>query len=67
MYYCEPLHMDKQEKSNQLEPIDNCSVLIQDVVWKTCQEQWTIGMRDGIGSGKPVLVAHHNDNDVSTW
>ena len=36
-----PLHMGKQRLHDQQEPIYNSSVLMQDVAWKTCWEQWT--------------------------
>ena len=32
---CGSLHMDPQRKDDQLEPIYNSSVPIQDVAWKT--------------------------------
>ena len=35
MYSCGLLHMDKQRLDDRLEPIYNCSVLIQDVAWRT--------------------------------
>ena len=44
-------------------PIYNSSILIQDVAWKTYQEQWMIGMSGRRGSGKSVQVAHHDDDD----
>ena len=34
--------MDKQRQDNNLEPIYNSSVPIQDVAWKTSWERWTI-------------------------
>ena len=37
-----PLHMDEQKRDDQLEPIYNSSVPIQDVALKTPREQWTI-------------------------
>ena len=43
MYSYRPLHTDEQGLGDQLEPNFNCSVLIQDVVWKTYRERWTIG------------------------
>ena len=50
--------MDEQVLGDQLEPIYNSSVLIQDVAWKTCQKWWTIETNDGRGSGKSMLAAH---------
>ena len=63
MYSREPPHMDAQRLDNQLEPIDGSSVLMQDVAWKTCREQWTIETGDERGSGKSVLAARHDDDD----
>ena len=42
MYSRRPLHMDKQRLDDQLEPMFNSSVSIQDVTWKICRERWTI-------------------------
>ena len=63
--WCTPVDPlpDEQEQDDQLEPIYNSSVLIQDVAWKTCRERWTIGTRGRWGSGKPVLAACHDDDD----
>ena len=49
--------MDKQKQDNQLEPIYNSSVLIQDVAWKTSWEQWMIETGGERGSGGSVLAA----------
>ena len=49
-----PLHTDEHELGDQLEPIYNSSVLIEDAVWKTCRERWTIGTSGGRGSRKSV-------------
>ena len=43
------------------QPLYNSFELIQDVAWKTYQEQWSIGMNGRRGSGKSVLVACHDD------
>ena len=59
----EPPHMDEQRLDNQLEPIYNSSVPIQDVAWKICRERWTIGMGEERGSGKSVLVVRYDDDD----
>ena len=56
--------MDVQGYGDQLEPIYNRSVLIQDVAWKTCREQWTVGTSGERGSGKSVLAARHDDDDM---
>ena len=58
--------MDEQRQDNQLEPIYNNSVAIQDVAWKTSQELWTIEMGGERGSRRSVLaVRHDDDNDES--
>ena len=49
--------MDKQSQYDQLEPIYNSSVPIQDITWKTSQEQWTIGMGGERGPGRSLLAA----------
>ena len=63
MYSGGPLHMDEQKLDDQLEPIYNNSVLIQDVAWKTYWEWWTIEMNGKRGSGKSVLAAQHDDDE----
>ena len=55
-YSCGPLHMDEQRQDDLLEPTYNSSVLIQDVVLKTYQEQCTIEKDGGRGSGRLMLV-----------
>ena len=35
--------MDEQRQYDELEPIYNSSVLIQDIDFKTYRERWTIG------------------------
>ena len=55
--------MDKQRQDNQLEPIYNSSVLIQDIARKTSLEQWMIEMGDERGSGRSVLPVRHDDDD----
>ena len=57
--------MDEQKLDDQLEPIYSSSVPIQDVAWKTCRKRWT---RDTCGerwSGKPMLAARDDDDDVN--
>ena len=61
MYSCEPPHTDEQRMDDQLELIYSSSVWIQDVVWKTCEEQWTIETGGERGPGKSVLAAHDDD------
>ena len=41
-YSCEPLHMDEQRQDDQLEPIYNSSVPIQNITLKSSRERWTI-------------------------
>ena len=55
--------MDEQKQDDQLEPIYNNSVLIQDIALKTSRERWTIETGNERGSGKSVLSAWHNDDD----
>ena len=50
---CGPLHMDEQRQDDQLEPIYNSSVPIQDIALKTSQERWTIETGRERGSGRP--------------
>ena len=66
MYYCGPLLPDEQWLGDQIEPIFNSFVPIQDVAWKTCREQWTIETSGKKKSGKSVLAAWHN-NDIQSW
>ena len=63
MYSCGPLHMDKQRLDEQLEPTYNNSVPIQDVAWKTSQEQWMIEMGGKRGSRRSMLAVRHDDDD----
>ena len=62
-YSCEPLHKDEQRQDEQLEPIYNSSVEIQDVALKTYRERWTIETSGRNGSGRSVLVVWHDDDD----
>ena len=52
------LHMNKQKLDDQLEPIYNSSVPIQDIALKTYREWWTIEMGGERGS-----VRHDDDDD----
>ncbi len=54
--------MDEQGQNDQLEPIYNSSVTMQDVALKTSPERWTIEMGDEKGSGNSVLAARHDDD-----
>ena len=64
MYSCGPLNMDEQRQDDQLEPIYNSSVSIQDVAWKTSLERWTIEADGERGLGRSVLAARHDGDDV---
>ena len=63
MYFCVPLHMDEKSLDDQLEPLYNSSVPIQDVAWKTSWEGWAIETGGERGSGKSMLVAQYDDDD----
>ena len=56
MYSSGPLHMDDQRLGDQLVPIYNSSVSIQDIAWKIFRERWTIETAGDRGSGKSVLA-----------
>ena len=47
---------------DQLEPMYNSSVLIQDIALKTFRERWTIETNGKRGSGKSVVAARDDDN-----
>ena len=55
--------MDEQRSDDQLEPIYNSSVPIQDIIWKTSREQWMIETGSERVSGRSVLAARHDDDD----
>ena len=57
--------MGKQKQDDQLEPIYNSSVPIQDVALKTYQEQWMMEIGDERGSGSSMLAAQHDDDECS--
>ena len=54
--------MNEQILDDQLEPIYNSSVPIQDIAWKSSREQWTSETGGRRGSGRSVLAVQH-DND----
>ena len=54
--------MDEQRQDDQLEPIYNSSVPIQDVALKTPREQWTIETVGEKRSGKSVLAVRYDDD-----
>ena len=55
--------MDEQRQDDQLEPIYNSSVAIQDIALKTSREQWMIETGGERGSGRSVLAVQHDDDD----
>ena len=55
--------MDEQKQDDQLEPIYNNSMPIQDIAWKTSRERWTIETSVERGSGRSMLAAQHDDDD----
>ena len=55
--------MDEQRQNDQLEPIYNSSVQIQDIVLKTYWERWKIDIRDGRGSERSMLAVRRDDDD----
>ena len=63
-YSCGPLHIDEQRQNDQQESIYNSSVPIQDIALKTSQERWTIETHGKRGSGRSVLVARHDDDEL---
>ena len=56
--------MDEQRKNNQLEPIYNSSVPIQDVALKTYQKRWMIETCGEKGLGISMPMAQHDDDDI---
>ena len=57
--------MDEQRQDDQLEPIYNSSVSIQDIALRTSQEQWTIETGGERGSERSVLAARLDDDETS--
>ena len=53
--------MGEQKQDDQLEPLNNSSVPIQNVAWKTFWDRWTIETGGERGSGSSVLTVWHND------
>ena len=51
------------EHDDQLEPIYNSSVPIQDVALKTYRKRWTIEKGGEKGSEISVLATRHDDDD----
>ena len=59
-YSCGTLLINEQRQDNQLEPIYNSSVPIQDIALKTYRERWMIEIGGGEGQGDPRW---HDDDD----
>ena len=55
--------MDEETLDDQLEPIHNSSVPIQNVAWKNSRERWTIETGGERGSGRSMLAVQHHDDD----
>ena len=63
-YFGGPFYVDEQRQDDQLEPIYNSSVPIQDILPGTSSgERWTIETGGGRGSGRCVLAARHDDDN----
>ena len=56
--------MDEQSQDDQLEPMYNSSVSIQDIALKTSWEQWTIEMGGERGSWRSMLAVRHDDDEL---
>ena len=54
--------MDEQRQDEQLEPIYNSSMTIQDMGLKTPREQWTIETGGERVSRKYLRAARHDDD-----
>ena len=59
--------MEEQRQDDQLEPIYNSSVAIQDVALKTYRERWAIGTGGGRGSGRFVLATRYDDDECDSF
>ena len=55
--------MDEQRQDDQLEPIYNSSMTIQDIALKTSWEQWMTETGGKRGPGRSVLAVQHDDED----
>ena len=55
--------MEEQKQDDQLEPIYNNSVPIQDVASKTYRERWTIETSGESRPERSVLEVQHDDDD----
>ena len=65
MYSYGPPHMAVQKQDDQLELTYSNYVRTQDVTLKTCRRRWVIGRSGERGSGISVLVARHDDDDLT--
>ena len=54
--------MDKQRQDDQLVPTYNSSVPIRNVALKTYRKRWMIEKSSRRGSGRPMLMARHDDD-----
>ena len=54
--------MDEKRQEDQLKPIYNNSVPMQDVALKTCRERRKIETGDGRRSERCMLAARHDDD-----
>ena len=57
--------MDEQRQDDQLETIYNNFVPIQGIALKTSWKQWAIETGSKRKSGRSVLAARHDNDDVS--
>ena len=62
---CGPFHVDEQKQDDQLEPINNSSVPIQDIALKSSLEPWTTVMDGKRGSERSVLAVRLDDDELS--
>ena len=67
IYSSGSLHIDEQRLNDQLEPIHNSSVPVQDIALKTAWARWTIGTGSETGSGRSVLAARDDDDDDDNY
>ena len=56
IYSSESHHMDEQIQDNQLEPIYNSSVPIQDVTWRASRERRKLETGGERGSGRSLMA-----------
>ena len=55
--------MDEQRQDDQLEPIYNSSVPMEDVALMTYRERWTIETDSGRGSRRSMQAVRHYDDE----